>query len=140
MIDYSKLQKSLKHLELQYLNYCASQQRPELNELDKEGIAESTIQRFETCYDVLWKLLKRYLISELGLPDVPNSPKPIFRLGGENLLFISPVEQWLRYADTRIGTAHDYDDKKAALCLILVPDFIADAIALYQKMSGDTWQ
>lgn len=140
MIDYSKLQKSLKHLELQYLNYDNSQHRPELSELDREGIAESTIQRFETCYDALWKLLKRYLIAELGLPDVPNSPKPIFRLGGENLLFVSPVDQWLRYADARIGTAHDYDGEKAALCLALVPTFIADAIALYQKMSGKTWE
>lgn len=140
MIDYSKLQKSLKHLELQYANYCNAQHRPELSELDKEGIAESTIQRFETCYDTLWKTLKRYLVEELGIPEVPNSPKPILRLAFENQLFASPVEQWLNYADTRVNTAHDYDEKKAAECLAILSDFIDDAIGLYQTLTGSTWQ
>lgn len=98
MIDYSKLQKPLKHLALQYENYGNAQYREELSELDKEGIAESTIQRFETCYDTLWKTLKRYLAEELGIPEVPNSPKPILRLAFENQLFVSPIEQWLNYA------------------------------------------
>ncbi len=40
-----------------------------------------------------------------------------------------------RYGDARIGTAHDNDGEKAALCLALFPTFITDAIALYQKMS-----
>ncbi|WP_445372611.1 HI0074 family nucleotidyltransferase substrate-binding subunit [Methylomonas sp. HW2-6] len=140
MIDYSKLQKSLKHLELQYENYCNAQYRDELSELDKEGIAESTIQRFETCYDTLWKTLKRYLVEELGIPEVPNSPKPILRLAFENQLFASPIEQWLNYADTRVNTAHDYDEKKAAQCLALLNDFIDDAIGLYQTMTGNTWE
>ena len=51
-----------------------------LPELIREAIAESVIQRFETCYDCLWKVLKRYLIEKLGLAEVPNSPNPIFRL------------------------------------------------------------
>lgn len=140
MTDYSTLQKSLKRLEVQYENYLRSQYRAELTALDKEGIAESTIQRFETCYDTLWKHLKRYLIETLGLPDVPNSPKPLLRLGAENLLFTSPIEQWLKYADARIGTAHDYDGDKAALCLALMGEFIGDAIGLYQTMSGDRWE
>ena len=70
------------------------------------------IQRFETCYDCLWKALKRYLIEELGLADIRNSPKPVFRLAHENDLFASPLEQWMQYADARIGTSHDYDSKK----------------------------
>lgn len=140
MIDYSKLEKSLKHLELQYENYTNSQFRTELSELDKEGIAESTIQRFETCYDTLWKTLKRYLVEELGIPEVPNSPKPILRLAFDNQLFASPIEQWLIYADTRINTAHDYDKQKADECLAVLNNFIDDAIGLYQTMTGQTWQ
>jgi len=45
MIDYDKLNKSLKHLELQFANYQRAEGRPELTELDREGIAESVIQR-----------------------------------------------------------------------------------------------
>lgn len=140
MIDYTKLQKSLKHLALQYENYGNAQHRQELTELDKEGIAESTIQRFETCYDTLWKTLKRYLVEELGIPEVPNSPKPILRLAFENQLFASRIEQWLKYADARVNTAHNYDEKKAAECLALMQDFIDDAIGLYQTMTGNTWE
>jgi nucleotidyltransferase substrate binding protein (TIGR01987 family) len=140
MIDYSKLQKSLKHLAMQHENYSNAQYRSELSDLDKEGIAESTIQRFETCYDTLWKTLKRYLVETLGIPEVPNSPKPILRLAFENQLFASPIEQWLKYADARTDTAHDYDGDKAAECLALMSDFIDDAIGLYQTMTGTTWE
>jgi len=140
MIDYTKLQKSLKHLELQYENYCNSQYRNELTELDKDGIAESTIQRFETCYDTLWKTLKRYLVEVLGIPEVPNSPKPILRLAFDNQLFAAPIEQWLNYADTRVSTAHDYDQEKAEECLTTMQDFIDDAVGLYQTLTGTTWE
>jgi nucleotidyltransferase substrate binding protein (TIGR01987 family) len=140
MIDYGKLQKALKHLELQYANHQQVQSRPELTEIDREAIAESVIQRFETCYDTLWKDLKRYLIEEIGLPDVPNSPKPLLKLAGQNELFASSVEQWLKYADARTSTAHDYSGEKAKETLALMGDFIDDAIGLYQTLSGTTWE
>ena len=139
MIDYSKLEKSLKHLELQLENYRVAQDRPELTELDREAIGESVIQRFETTYDTLWKNLKRYLIDELGLAEVPNSPKPILKLGGENNLFASPVAQWLKYADARTDTAHDYDGEKAAATLAIVGEFMDDAIGLFQTITGKSW-
>nr|CRH07215.1 Protein of unknown function [Candidatus Magnetococcus massalia] len=138
MIDYSKLQMSLKHLELQFNNHqVLDESQPEIM---KEAVAESVIQRFETCYDCLWKVLKRYLIEELGLPEVPNSPKPIIRLAFENDLFASSQEQWLSYADARIGTSHDYSGEKAGMALELMEDFIDDAIGLYQTMSGQSWE
>jgi hypothetical protein len=108
--------------------------------LDKEGIAESVIQRFETCYDCIWKHLKRYLIETLGLPDVPNSPKPIFRIAADNRLFRANTEQWLSYADARIQTSQDYNGDKAQTALALMADFIADAIALYQTLTEETWE
>ncbi len=139
MIDFDKLQKALKHLERQFQNYQGAEARDELTDLDREAIAESVIQRFETCYDTLWKDLKRYLVEELGLPDVPSSPKPILKLAGQNDLLPSPVEKWLDYADARTDTAHDYSGTKAATTLITVADFIVDAIDLYRKISGSTW-
>jgi nucleotidyltransferase substrate binding protein (TIGR01987 family) len=140
MIDYEKLQKSLKHLEQQFANYQLAQDRPELTEIDREAIAESVIHRFETCYDTLWKDLKRYLIEDSGLADVPDSPKKVLKLAGQNELFASPVEQWLKYADARTSTAHDYSGEKAEETLSVVGDFIDDAIGLYQTMTGTTWE
>lgn len=139
MIDYSKFQKSLMNLTLQYNNYLHSDQRADLSELDKEGIKESTIQRFEICYDCLWKVLKRYLMEGLGLPDVPNSPKPVFRLAHENKLLTAPITAWLSYADMRTEAALDYDGKKAENCLIKMGDFILDAKDMYKVMTGNEW-
>ncbi|WP_423924667.1 HI0074 family nucleotidyltransferase substrate-binding subunit [Candidatus Palauibacter sp.] len=137
MIEYDKFRLSLKRLEEQLENYRHG--NPALSDLDREGIAESVIQRFEICYDCLWKVLKRYLRQDLGIADPPNSPKPVLRLGYENDLFSAPLEQWLRYADARTDTSHDYDGEKAQACLALVPDFVDDAIGLYQTMTGKTW-
>lgn len=137
MIDYEKIQKALKHLELQYHNY--KNMDSEQPELIKEAVAESVIQRFEICYDCLWKVLKRYLKEELGIPEIPDSPKPIIRLAGENNLLPSSTEQWITYVNARIGTSHDYSGEKAVYALALMGDFITDAIAIYQTMSAQTW-
>ena len=138
MIEYDKYQKALKHLELQFDNYKGFDvAQPELMQ---EAVAETVIQRFKTCWDCLWKVLKRYLEEELGIPEVPSSPKPILRLASENHLFVSSVEHWLAYADARIGTSHDFSGEKAQDALALMGDFIDDAIGLYQTMSGKSWE
>ena len=140
MIDYEKFEKSLKHLELQNTNYQNLDERTDLGTLEKEAIAESVIQRFETCYDTLWKVLKRYLNEELGLPELPNSPWPLFQIAAENKLLTSDVVQWKKYVDARIGTSHDYSGEKAENALELMNDFIGDAIDLYITMTGSTWE
>ena len=138
MIDYDKFRLSLKRLEEQHDNH--RKQEPGLSELTRDGIAESVIQRFETCYDCLWKVLKRYLNEELGIAEPPNSPKPLMRLAHENGLLASPLEQWFQYTQARTDTTHDYDGEKAQACLELMPTFIDDAIGLYQTMTGATWE
>ena len=139
MIDYSKFKKSLQQLQKQFVNLQSLEQRLGLSTLDQEAIAESVIQRFETCYDCVWKILKRHLSEKLGLPDLPNSPKPIFRIAADNQLLINSDAQWLIYAEARVQTAHDYDGLKAASTLALMPTFVADAVALYQTLTGESW-
>ena len=139
MIDYSKFKKPLLQLQKQFANLQSLEQRQGLSTLDQEAIAESVIQRFETCYDCIWKILKRHLNEKLGLPDLPNSPKPIFRIAADNQLLINSDAQWLIYADARVQTAHDYDGLKAASTLALMPAFLADAVALYQTLTGESW-
>ena len=136
MIDYRKFRLSLQRLEEQHHNLA--QPESERSRLDEEGIRESVIRRFKTCHDCLWKVLKRYLTEELGVADAPQSPKPIFRMAAENGLLAAPTEQWLGYADARVGAAHDYDGEKAKACLQLVPEFLTDAIGLYRTMTGKT--
>ena len=82
MIDYGKFRLSLERLEERYERHrTLDDSHPEWI---REAVAESTIQRFETCYDCLWKALRRHLEEALGLPDIPNSPKPVFRIAAEN--------------------------------------------------------
>ncbi len=140
MIDYDKYEKSLKHLILQFDNYNHSEERTNLTALDREAIAESVIQRFEVCFDCLWKVLKRYLGEEIGLADLPNSPKPVFRIAFENKLLVADISQWLTYVLARNDTSHDYSENKAYSVLVLMKDFIADATDLYITMTGKTWE
>ena len=72
----------------------------------------------------------------MGVANPPNSLKPILRLAFENDLLKTPLAQWIRYADARIDTSHDYDSEKAKACLALVPRFIEDAI---WPLPDDDW-
>ena len=138
MIDYGNFRKSLKNLEVQHEH--RKHLDPALPQFIHEGMAESVIQRFETCYDVLHKVLRRYLREELGVAEVPSSPRPIFRLADDNSLLAAPFAQWDQYVEARIGTTHDYSGEKAKQALELVEGFIDDAIGLYQTMTGETWE
>ena len=137
MNDCSRLKQSLTLLESQYHHLQTLDDT--LPEWLQEAVSESVIQRFETCYDCMWKVLKRYLKNSLGLPDVPNSPKPLFLIANENRLLPTDVAQWLIYADIRIDTSHDYDGEKAKVALDLMGDFVKDVVALYEIMSGESW-
>lgn len=137
MIEYDKFQKSLKHLKMQFENYSSMDEN--LPELMQEAVAESVIQRFETCWDCLWKVLKRYLQEKIALPDVPNGPNPILRLASESKILPSPVERWLGYAKMRVNTSHDYNGEKAKEALEQMGDFVEDAIKLYEQMSDEKW-
>ena len=138
MIDCGNFRRSLKNLELQNTN---RRHLPlDLPPLIHEGIDESVIYRFEVSCDVLWKTLRRYLIQEMGFATVSGSPRGIVRLAGDNGLLESPVERWMEYINLRIGTAHDYSGEKAAAALERVDDFIADAIALFENITGEKWE
>ena len=136
IVNYEKLGKSLARLNEQYKFWKSKEET--LSGNLKEAVQESVIQRFKICYDMLWRQMKKYLESE-GRVDVPNSPKPVFRLAHENGL-IENLEDWLDekkgYAQARIDTAHDYSMKKADSTLAKVADFIEDTMKIYQTMTN----
>jgi len=140
-VDYESLQKSLRHLEEQYQNLMSLGKCPDLPFLIQEAIKESVIQRFETCYDTLWKHLKRHMVKELGLPEggVPNSPKPVLRLAHENEL-LQDIDIWLEYAQIRIDTSHDYSQEKMANALRHMGSFISNAVIVYETMTKTKWE
>ena len=137
-IDYSNLKLSLKNLETQHDHLLHLS--PDYPSFVHEGMAESVIQRFETCYDTLWKVLRHHLIETLGIAEVSNSPRPIFRVANENHLLAAGGEQWELYVQTRIDTTHDYDREKAADAIDGIPAFIEDAIRLYSALTEEPWE
>ncbi len=137
-IDYSNFKRSLKNLEMQHEHLLHLS--PDYPSFVHEAMAESVIQRFEVCYDALWKVLRRHLIEALGIAEIPNSPRPIFRIADENRLLAAGAEQWELYVRTRIDTTHDYDEEKAARAIDVTIGFIDDAIRLYTAMTGEAWE
>ena len=137
-IDYSNFKAALKNLETQHEHLL--ELPPTFPTYVHEGMAESVIQRFETCYDALWKVLRRHLIEVFGIAEVPNSPRPILRIADENGLLAAGADQWDLYAQTRIDTSHDYDKMKAAGAISIMPAFIGDATKLCSVMTGEPWE
>ncbi len=139
-VDYKKLEKALARLQERYADYTDMGMRPELRESDKESIKESLIQRFETCYDTLWKSLKIYL-EDQGLPNIPSSPRGIFRAAHENNV-IKNLEEWINDADSyyqaRRDTTHDYSEEKAENALRKISNFVEDAEEIFQILSEET--
>jgi nucleotidyltransferase substrate binding protein (TIGR01987 family) len=136
--NYIKLQKSLKRLEERHNDFLEIENRPELSSSDIESIQESCIQRFEFCFDMLWKHLKKYLKDFTGLPEIPNSPRPIFRIALDNKV-IEDFETWDNYNQKRNDTSHDYSEAKASETIHVIPSFIQDAIKLYEIMTKEKW-
>jgi nucleotidyltransferase substrate binding protein (TIGR01987 family) len=73
-------------------------------------LLDGTIQRFEFCVELGWKLLKEYLEYEkLGEFNSPRSTiKECFSIG-----LIENAEQWLDMLDDRNLTSHTYDEEIA---------------------------
>lgn len=85
------------------------------NDADYEIAAQdSSIQRFEYCYDSFWKFLKRYLeIKHLIETEEISSPKKVFRKCVK-IEICSPKEGeiLIQMSDARNITSHNYDIDK----------------------------
>lgn len=72
----------------------------------------------------------------LGLPSVPNSPKPIFRMANENQLLAGKIENWLEYAQIRVSDkVYLYDQDKCQYALKIIGSLIRDLKQLKEKLS-----
>ncbi len=132
-INYEKLKKSLEKLEEQYENFLTLDKK-NISDLDKEAIKESVIHRFEVCYDIFFKSLKKYLQKE-GLTVDSSAPRAILRKANESgLIDQETLDNWFAHIELRIGTAHDYSLEKAEQALRKISDFIEDVKDIYKVM------
>lgn len=96
-----------------------------------EEIRDACIQRFEYCFELSWKMLKRRL--ELDLPDAASvdamSYRELIRSGAERGL-IADAAAWMLYRDKRNTTSHTYNAARAAEVAAVIPAFESHAQAL----------
>jgi len=85
---------------------------------------DSTIQRFEFCYEMAWKTLKAFLEWE---GTITTSPRETLRSAFSSGLLGSEVQLWERMLADRNVTSHTYNES--------VAQRIADNIsAVYHKV------
>lgn len=128
-------------LDLTYLEKCTqtlSKAYELLQSADDESIEydmyrSACIKEFEIILEQSGKLLKKVLKPYFANPKSVDSLvfKDIFRHAAlHNIIDLEACERWLNYRDNRNSTAHDYGVGFAEDTLILLPQFIADALHL----------
>lgn len=92
------------------------------SDLERDG----TIQRFEYCYEIIWKLAQRILKDNEVLAE---TPKAIFKELGR-LGWINNVEEWIEFQKIRNLTSHEYGKVLAEKSYALSKTFLPLAINL----------
>jgi nucleotidyltransferase substrate binding protein (TIGR01987 family) len=99
------------------------------SQLERDG----AIQRFEYCFDLSWKTLKRYLEKQ-GLIDL-NSPRSVFTAAySENL--IDDEILWSTIILKRNASVHTYNQKLADSLFKELPDYYHAMHNVLLKLKG----
>lgn len=92
-------------------------------DLERDG----TIQRFEYCYEIIWKLAQRILKDNEVLAETPKAVfKELGRLG-----WIDNVESWIDFQKSRNLTSHEYGKILAEKSYELAKVFLPMALGLF---------
>lgn len=111
-LNYSSLQKAIVALEKGITIYQKKKEQDVLED-EMEIIKSGIIQNFEICYEISWKLMKKWLEENIGRTEVDGiSRKELFRIASQNKL-IDDIEKWFVFHEARNMTSHDYDGIKA---------------------------
>lgn len=103
-----------------------------LNTPKSDIVRDAAIQRFEYCFELTWKALKRYF--KLNNKKDIHNIKDIFREAGNQGL-IRSVEDWFGYLDSRNLTSHTYDLNTAERVYESAVKFEMEAKSLLEKLS-----
>lgn len=134
-MDYTQLKRALSRLDEMLRKYEDSEG---YEELIVDALREALAQRFEYSLEAAWKTCKRHLGEQGFIEASTGSLKSIMRLAFSNGL-VADATPWIRYIDARQNTAHDYSEEKLDAVIEVVGAFFSDAVALYEKMSGEKW-
>lgn len=124
-VDFSTAEKALASLAL-------GLSKPPQNELERDGV----IQRFEYCFEAIWKLAKRVL-NFSGIPS--TSPRSVIRdLAQQGHL--QNAEIWMVFLEARNYTSHTYNQSVALWVFSQCPFFLTAAQDLIEKLKNEVAQ
>ena len=100
-----------------------------------EELRDAVIQRFEYCYELSWKMLKRHLEGIVPDPESVDrmSFKELMRESAERGL-IAAVEPWIEYRYQRNFASHGYNEERALAVYKTALSFLPDSKALFEKV------
>lgn len=132
-LNYTSLQKAIIALEKGIYIYQKKKEQ-EVSQDEMEVIKSGIIQNFEVCYEISWKLMKKWLGENIGNTEVDGvSRKELFRIAAQNKL-IEDIEQWFLFHEARNMTSHDYDGIKAEEVFGIAIEFLPYAKKLIERL------
>ncbi len=111
-----------------------------LGEYDKdtsnEFVRDSCIQRFEYCYDLSTKMIKRHLSNISANPIAVNdmSFQQQIREAYTKGILQNSWDKWSDYRDDRNATSHGYDESRAIEVAASVKYFYAEVAHLLGRL------
>ena len=108
----------------------------ELSEIERDGLRSGAIQKFEITYELAWKLMARWLNTNVTA-EIANgvSKKELFRLAAQHGL-IADVDAWIQHHEARNATSHLYDEEEATFVYHSVTHFAHDAQRLFATLEA----
>lgn len=94
-----------------------------------EIVRDASIQRFEFCLELLWKVLKK----KMGTASV--APKSVLREAAAQGL-ISNIDMWFDFVDDRNLSSHTYNEDIAKKVFHTVQRFHPEAVKLLQRLNS----
>ncbi len=108
----------------------------QFTEVERNGIRAGVIQNFEVTYELAWKLIARWLETNISTDIVRDATRrEFFRIAARYLL-IADVADWMRYHEARNTTSHRYNKKMAEIVYLAARDFAHDAQRLLTTLEA----
>lgn len=105
---------------------------------DNEFVRDSCIQRFEYCYDLSTKMIKRHLSNISENPSAINemSFQQLIREAYTKGIINNSWDKWSEYRDDRNATSHGYDEERAKVVAASVIHFYGEVAYLLERLQG----
>lgn len=136
-LHYQAFMKAYNRLDYMSKKFLESYNKADKQNSDEEpefvGYRDALIKRFEICYDLTWKLIKRYLNQRYQL-DL-SSPRKIFQeLLIQGLASPEETSELLKMIEARNYTSHTYSELMAEEISLKVVDYAHLIIKIIHRL------